>query len=143
MGSIVTFSCCECGYRHDFWLGAGMLDYQPFGINQTAQQIRNGSYGEALKSVLEKHATARILRSTELFYCENCKECTTESYVRLFKAQRSEWKLGKLLAQSKHVCKSCNNELQRIEDAEDVSDGQVACPHCRAPMSYTKQGCWD
>ena len=143
MGSIISFKCPQCGYEHEFSLGAGMADYYEHGRKWTARSILNGNYGEDVKRALEKNPTARIQRSDELFYCKDCKEYTSESAVELYKLKKFLWvKKWKFLIASTHTCKQCHKEIACIKAAQNIY-GKVACPKCQASMERNRVGHWD
>ncbi len=76
------FHCDHCGFEDDIYVGTGFS--APMVYNETVVNIKNGTYGEKWKALLESHPKTLVNISLTLYICSSCGHYESEHNLGLY-----------------------------------------------------------
>lgn len=155
MGSMVKFSCTNCGYDVELSLGDGMMSamanckargeapdmfkntffWEIAAPAYSLEAAKNGEYGVDIQKFLQENPNHYINRESVVAICSNCGavEKTTD-FTFLNK--------GHYLTREKHFqkCSKCGGDAE-IFDERSIK--HAICPKCHKKIDAQFVGLWD
>lgn len=124
MGNIIRLRCKKCSYTFDAYLGVGFL--YPVVYEETLEEIRKGTYGEAHRLFLEEHKDAAVNCENVLAVCSSCghPECVKDMTLYLPRTSRKSPEGLKY----DHKCSDCGGSMRIFTEDEEVTG--IKCPEC-------------
>lgn len=146
MGSMVKFSCTNCGYDVEFFLGEGMFSSMQNHNNQSKYIVaaKNGSLGKDIQKIVNENADVYIAKAPAIAICSKCGAFEqTKDFMVYVNHRYAE--------REKHFkkCKKCGGDAE-IFDEGSIGDAILKntvcpkCPKCHEEMVGNPfSGMWD
>lgn len=153
MGSGRAYKCYNCGTKFTNLFGSGM--FYSLAYKETIEDIRNGKYGDYLKTVFHDNCYSVVDIDRYLYVCE-CGNWSMDKRMDLYLPIDTETikrvkYVGKpvdeivcapyaislrddyrLVKKYDHICEKCNSVMKEYNDNDDVD---LKCPNCNNTLS--------
>ncbi len=126
MGQILSAECRECGFRKDYFVGAGLGIQTPGVLSESLCDSESHEWDNlyANRQVAYQKAEKVLMK------CPDCKDIVDVVNTTVSLVDGSEIKLGL-------KCRKCGKVMTPIDTEH------IPCPKCGATLVTTHTGHWD
>lgn len=130
MGIGFNLVCKKCGYKQSVNLGVGFYFHE---LNEEVKHgIRNGDFGEEIKSFYQENPESEVMCSSELYRCDNCLDLTVKPQIRITAKHGIYEKI--------YGCDRCHKGVLKIQNAQAEN---ILCPVCKEMLITDEFWMWD